>query len=264
MQAYAACGGYPLHLRQWEPGRPPEENLGRLAFSPGGLLVRDAVDILSEDLDWRGGYERVLAAIGGGARRRSRIAGRAQQRIDYTLDRLRRAGYVRLVRPVGAAAADPRYEIGDDYLAFWFEVLRDDADLIEGGQGAAVRHRTLERWQRHLGRVFESLAREHAIELVRRGLLPADMIIGRWWKDEIAEVDVLGLTGAQTGLLGECRWQGRGISGRDLLDLRRKLEHVPEPADGIQFAFWTRTSGPLPASAGSDVWAFSAADAVDG
>jgi uncharacterized protein len=99
-------------------------------------LVRDALDIIGEDLDWRGGYERVLAAIGFGARRRSRIAGRAQQRIDYTLERLRRAGYVRRAVPVGRVTADPLYEIADTYLAFWFGVLRDDVDLIEGGQGA--------------------------------------------------------------------------------------------------------------------------------
>ncbi|HET8683248.1 MAG TPA: hypothetical protein VFM54_15470 [Micromonosporaceae bacterium] len=34
------------------------------------------------------------------------------------------------------------YEIADGYLAFWFAVRRDDADLIEGGQGVAVRQRT--------------------------------------------------------------------------------------------------------------------------
>ena len=77
----------------------------------------------------------MLAAIGFGARRRSRIAGRAQQRIDYTLERLRRAGYVRRTVPVGSVAADPLYEIADTYLAFWFGVLRDDVDLIEGGRG---------------------------------------------------------------------------------------------------------------------------------
>lgn len=150
--------------------------------------------------------------MSGGARRRSRIAGRAQQRIDYTLDRLRRAGYVRLVRPVGNTQADPLYEIADDYLAFWFGVLREDADLIAGGQGTAVRRRSEPRWQHHLGRVFEALAREHAVDLVRREALPANMIVGRWWRDEVAEVDVLGLLGARVGLIGECRWQASGPS----------------------------------------------------
>ena len=65
MEAFAACGGYPLHLQRWQPDLPIVDNLRELAFTPGGLLLRDALDILSEDLDWRGGYERVLGAAGG-------------------------------------------------------------------------------------------------------------------------------------------------------------------------------------------------------
>ncbi|MGH3994832.1 MAG: ATP-binding protein, partial [Pseudonocardiaceae bacterium] len=194
VEAYAACGGYPLHLRRWDTGSSTAENLQNNAYTPGSLLVRDAMDILSEDLDWRGGYERVLGALGAGNRRRSRIASRAQQRIDYTLDRLRRAGYVRAVRPLGApSSADPMYEIADPYLAFWFAVLREDAELIEGGQGQAVQQRVKQRWQAHLGRVFEHAARDHAVRLVGSGDLPAGMIVGRWWRNEVAEVDVLGL-----------------------------------------------------------------------
>jgi len=97
----------------------------RTGVHAGWIAAARDLDILSGDIDWRGGYERVLGALGAGTRRRSRIAGRAQQRIDYTLDRLRRAGYVRAVRPHGApSTADPLYEIVDPYLVFWFAVLR--------------------------------------------------------------------------------------------------------------------------------------------
>ncbi len=241
LTAYAICGGYPLHLDQWDQSADVEANLRRLAYQPAGILVRDALDIIGEDLDWRGGYERVLTAIGFGARRRSRIAGRAQQRIDYTLERLRRAGYVRRVVPVGSASADPRYEIPDVYLAFWCGVRRDDGDLIEGGQGAAVRQRTAARLEQHFARVFESACREHAMLLAREGELPGDMIIGRWWRAETAEIDVLGISADRTALLGECRWQTAPLGGRDVLELQRKISFVPEPADGIRLLFWTRT-----------------------
>jgi AAA+ ATPase superfamily predicted ATPase len=262
IEAYAACGGYPLHLRRWSADRTTEQNLTELAFTPGGLLLRDAPDIMSEDLDWRGGYERVLTAMAGGARRRSRIASRAQQRIDYTLDRLRRAGYVRVVRSLGEGGSpDPFYEIADDYLAYWFAVVRDDADLIEGGQGQAVRNRTAGRWQWHLGRVFEAAARDHAQRMVAAGELPADTVVGRWWKDETAEIDVLGLAGDLPVLVGEARWQSRPASERDLAELRRKAAHLPPPAAaGTVFAFWTR-GGATEALAGHpDVRTFTPAD----
>lgn len=244
--AYAACGGYPLHLTEWDDSAPVEGNLRRLAYSPAGVLVRDATDIIGEDLDWRGGYERVLAAIGYGARRRSRIAGRAQQRIDYTLERLRRAGYVRRVVPLGENSGDPLYEIADDYLAFWFGVLRDDVDLIEGGQGEAVRLRTKPRFQQHLARVFEAMCRAHAARLAREGAFPPDMVVGRWWQDETAEVDVLGMAANQTILLGECRWQATPVIRRDLTELQRKLAYVPDPSSEISYAFWTRSGGAVP------------------
>jgi uncharacterized protein len=264
VEAYAACGGYPLHLRRWSAERSTEQNLAELAFTPGGLLLRDAPDIVSEDLDWRGGYERVLTAMAGGARRRSRIAGRAQQRIDYTLDRLRRAGYVRQVRSLGTTGStDPFYEIADDYLAFWFGVLRDDADLIEGGQGAAVRIRTAGRWQHHLGRVFEASARLHAQRMVDAGQLPAGTIVGRWWQDETAEIDVLGLVGESPVLVGESRWQAKPVTERDLTDLRRKAQHLPPPADNAKFVFWSRGGGTPALTGHPDVLAFTAADIVN-
>jgi hypothetical protein len=265
VEAYAACGGYPLHLRRWSAGRSTEQNLTELAFTPGGLLLRDAPDILSEDLDWRGGYERVLTAMAGGARRRSRIAGRARQRIDYTLDRLRRAGYVRQVRSTGTTGSpDPLYEIADDYLAFWFAVLRDDADLIEGGQGDAVRVRTAGRWQHHIGRVFEAAARAHAQRMVDTGELPAGTVIGRWWQDETAEIDVLGLTGAGPVLIGEARWQANPISERDLAELRRKARHLPATADGATFAFWARGGAADAVARHPDVRTYTPDDLVAG
>jgi hypothetical protein len=264
LEAYAACGGYPLHLRRWSTERDTDANLRELAFTPGGLLLRDGPDILSEDLDWRGGYERVLTAMAGGARRRSRIAGRAQQRIDYTLDRLRRAGYVRVVRSIGTGGSpDPMYEIADDYLAFWFAVLRDDADLIEGGQGGAVQRRTVGRWRTHVARIFEAEARAHAQRLVAAGELPPETVIGRWWRDEVAEIDVLGLTGDGPVLIGECRWQAKEVTERDLAELRRRGGHLPTSAGhGTTYAFWAR-GGPTPAlSRHPDVRTFTPAALV--
>jgi AAA+ ATPase superfamily predicted ATPase len=260
VQAYAACGGYPLHLQHWDQSLTPASNLRRLAFEPGGMLLRDALDILSEDLDWRGGYERVLAALGSGFRRRSRIASRAQQRIDYTLDRLQRAGYVRAARPLGApAGADPLYEIADPYLAYWFSVLREDADLVDGGQGQAVQHRVEGRWQSHLARVFEAAAREHAVRLVQAGEFPVGMTVGRWWRDEIAEVDVLGLLDQQTRLLGEVKWRSGGPTNRDVHAMVSRLAYLPPAHADLEQVFWTRAGS---SSAAGQIRHYTADDMI--
>ena len=264
LRAYAACGGYPLHLRQWNAGVSTHENLRRLAFAPGGVLLEDAEGMLREELSPTGGYAQILAAIGRGRTRFSHIAGEVGQRIDHALDVLIRTAFVSKVLPVGAPrGARATYEIPDPYLRFWFQVLYTEAALIAGGQGDAVLGRALPRWQTHLGFVFEEQARAHARRLVQRGDLPADLVVGRWWPGRGAsvEVDVLGLRGSRTVLLGEARWQSAPLGRRDLESLRRKVPSVPNPVDEPTLVLWGR-GGVTPEARRAGALGFSIEDVV--
>jgi len=242
-EAYAACGGYALHLRAWDEQRSTHENLLRLAASPGGLLLEDAAGMLAEELSESVGYARILAAIGRGRTRYSDIAGEAGQRVEHPLAVLVRGGFVRKAVPVGAPkAAHPLYELGDPYLSYWFRVLYSDLAFIEGGQGAAVLARTLDRWRQHLGWSFEELARAHARRLVARSVLPDDLVIGRWWavRGDPVEVDVLGLRGSRSYLIGEARWQSSPLGARDLQALQNRIRGLPRLVEEPVFALWGR------------------------
>ena len=243
LEAYAACGGYPLHLNAWDESADTQANLVRLAATPGGILLEDAEGMLLEELSHTGGYARILAAIGRGRTRFGEIAAESDQRVERPLEILERAGLVAKALPVGAPrGARPRYEIADSYLAFWFGVLYSDIPQIEAGQGGAVVRRRRPAWQRHVGAVFEEAARTHARHLVARGELPEDLVVGRWWAStgEPCEIDVLGLRGSQTSLLGEARWQSRPLNRRDLERLRRKTARTPSPVDEPCYALWSR------------------------
>ena len=243
LEAYAACGGYPLHLLAWDQQLDTAQNLLALAASPGGILLEDAASILREELSDVGGYSRILGAIGRGRTRYSAIASEAQQRIEHPLDVLVASGLVRRALPIGAPkGARPDYEINDPYLSFWFGVLYSNIPEIETRQGESVLVRVSPLWQQHLGAVFEEAARAHARRLVERGELPAGLLVGRWWANsgEPCEVDVLGLLANRTHLLGEARWQQRPLDGRDLAALRRKANRVPQPIDSAIYALWGR------------------------
>ena len=243
VEAYAACGGYPLHLKAWDPDRSTEANLLELAGAAGGILLEDAASMLAEELTSPGGYTRVLAAVGRGRTRFAEIAAESGQRVERPLEILIRAGLISRVIPVGAPrGARANYEIADPYLAFWFGVLYSDIPQIEAGQGSAVLNRKNPSWQRHLGAVFEDLARLHARRLALRGELPSDLAIDRWWASsgEPCEVDVVGLRGARTLLLGEARWQARPLGARELAQLQRKAARVPRAVDLPTFALWGR------------------------
>lgn len=266
LEAYAACGGYPLHLRAWEQSAGAEANLLRLAATPGGILLEDAVGMLLEELGHAGGYTRVLAAIGRGKTRFGEIATESDQRVERPLEILERAGLIARALPVGAPkGARPRYEIADPYLAFWFGVLYSDIPQIEAGQGRAVMARKRPAWQQHLGAVFEETARAHARRLVARGELPEDLVVGRWWArtGEPCEVDVLGLRGSRTMLLGEARWQSRPLGGRDLERLKRKTVRTPNPVDEPRYVLWSR-GGVDETIKPADALTFTPAQMLDG
>jgi uncharacterized protein len=243
LEAYAACGGYPLHLRAWDQHASCEANLLRLAGAPGGILLEDAESMLAEELTHAGGYARVLAAIGRGRTRYAQIASESDQRIERPLEILMRAGLISKRLPVGAPrGARASYEIADPYLAFWFSVLYSDIPQIEAGQGRAVLNRKNPSWQRHLGAVFEDVARAHARRLATRGELPSDLVIDRWWatSGEPCEVDVLGIRGTRSLLLGEARWQSRPLGARELAQLQAKASRVPRAVESPIFALWGR------------------------
>ncbi len=235
VEAYAACGGYPLHLRAWNQSLGVQANLARLAGTPGGLLLDDARGILREELPESGGYARILAAIGRGRHRYGAIASEAGRRIEHALEVMLATGFVRRAVPVGVPArAKPLYDIADPYLSFWFETLYADVAQIEAGQGKQVLDRARPPWARHVDAVFEEIARLHARREASWGSLPDDLVIGRWWSatGEPAEIDVLGLRGARTQMVGEARWQARPINLHDLHELQMRVLRTPKPACG--------------------------------
>jgi AAA+ ATPase superfamily predicted ATPase len=265
IEAYAACGGYPLHLRAWDEHAGTEANLERLAATPGGILLEDAAGMLAEELPHAGGYARVLAAIGRGRTHFGEIAAESDQRVERPLEILARAGLVAKVLPVGAPrGARPTYELADPYLAFWFGVLYSEIPQIEAGQGGAVIRGRSPAWLRHVGAVFEETARGHARRLVARGGLPEDLVVGRWWaaRGEPCEVDVLGMRGSQSALLGEARWQARPLGRRDLTRLAAKLERVPRPVREPLLVLWGR-GGAEENVKGDGVLAFSVREMLD-
>jgi uncharacterized protein len=222
--------------------------------------------MLVEELPHAGGYARILAAVGRGRTHFGEIAADSDQRVERPLEILIRAGLLAKTLPVGAPrGARASYELADPYLAFWFGVLYSEIPQIEAGQGRAVMRRRAPERLRHLGAVFEETARAHARRLAARGELPENLVVGRWWaaRGEPCEVDVLGLRGARTALLGEARWQARPLGRRDLARLEGKLARVPRPLDKPLLLLWG-CGGAEQSVTRDGARAFSARDMLEG
>jgi len=246
IEAYAACGGYALHLEKWDTRRSTDANLLALAGSAGGLLLDDAQSMLQEELAATSTHALVMSEIGRGRSTFSEISSALQgKKIAYSLSLLERAGFIRKAIPLAAPkGARGHYEIDDAYLNFWFRVLSSDATLVEAGQGAAVLARRREEWEKHVRWVFEEAARDHARRLVASGELPKDMLLGRWWRHDRGldvEIDVLGIQGHKTSLIGGVRWSAKPLPLGALTEMERMAAHAPSPGQNITYALWTRS-----------------------
>lgn len=245
IEAYAVCGGYPLHLDSWDFSRSLRKNLETLAGTPGGILLENANLILASLPDH---HRRALISVGQGRTRLSEVANDVGTRVERPMDALVRSRQVVAARPLTAPRqARPEYRVADTYMRFFLRVLAHHVQLIEAGQGAAVLAQSAEALQEQLGWTFEAAAREHAVDLVRRGELPEGTLIGEWWTSsgQQHQVDVLGMLGGRTTVLGEARWQAQPLSQRDVDELAGKLSVVPSPAANPQLILWGR-QGLLP------------------
>ncbi len=238
IEAYAACGGYPLLLREWNPTASAQENLERLAGLPLAPLGSDA-NVILQDLD-KAGYRSVLSAIGRHRSKRSEIQDELGQRVDRSLAVLEDTGLIRRNHPIDDRSPRTlRYQLADPYLAFWFRLIDPNQQAIDVGQGKQVIRRAMKTvWQQHIADVFEDQAREHAIRLVDREDLPPG-IVGRWWTDQPkqAEIDVVVL-GDRWEVVGEAKWTTR-FGTRDWRSFAGNIDVAANRASNVVRRIWT-------------------------
>ncbi|MHB8290019.1 MAG: ATP-binding protein [Acidimicrobiales bacterium] len=244
LEAYAACGGYPLHLDAWDFSQSTDANLIRLAGEPGGILLEDA-SLLFASLPLS--HRKLLIAVGQGRSKRSELQNEVGGRIDRPLEALVASKLLTEARPLNAPLkARPVFRVADQYLRFWIRILANRVQQIEAGQGQQVlKHTTGEWWQNQLGSVFEEAAREDAVRLTNTHpeILPADTITGEWWSAgrEQCQVDVLGMREHKTIMLGEARWKAQPLGRSELHEFGRKLQLVPDPVPDPVLVLWGRS-----------------------
>lgn len=239
IEAMAACGGYPLLLRQWNPLISAQSNVLNLAGTPLGPLATDANALLL-DLPDPAGYRRVLSSIGRRRSKRNEINSELGQRADRALAVLEQTGLIRRTQPVDDRSPKSlTYRLDDHYLSFWFLLVDPNQQEIDSGQGRPALQRRIEIWNRHVEAVFEHEAREHAVRLVGAGLLPSG-VVGRWWTDRPrqAEVDLV-IASDRWLVVGEAKFKDRfGIT-----DWRRFIENLAvagPKAQSATRALWVR------------------------
>ncbi len=256
-RTYFVCGGIPLYLRAFDPGRSVEDNIrdGFLdEFSP---LFSEPDFLLREELREVRNYYAILMALAAGSARAGEIAGGTgipERSLPYYLDQLVKLRYVRRRHPLTGrrpAARDVRFELHDPLLRFWFRFVYPNTSTVAHlGPSRAFEARVRGGLPAYFGRCFEGLCREALPRLYRREGVAASFEVGEYW-DRDVQIDVVGLRDDGWADLGECRW-GRVRSPAALArELAERRARYPNPGNAtIGLRAFTREPFTRPPDAG--------------
>jgi len=229
IRIYGVTGGVPAYLGLFRSF----DDVKRLAFDKRGFLYAEGDFLLSSELREPRTYKLILKAVAEGKRRFNEISsftGIPRSNLFKYAEVLERLGFLRRETPVTASpkTKNTLYRIGDNYLAFYFRFVERYRDRIEL-ESLDFWGEFLEDYNRHLGLVFEDIAKGLLIEMNRAGRLPLKFTkIGRWWRRG-EEIDLVALDEREKkALFVEVKWkelrekEARGI----LRDLERKAKLV--------------------------------------
>ncbi|WP_457751852.1 ATP-binding protein [Thermococcus sp.] len=228
IKVYGTIDGIPAYLQYFDDSRSVEENVERNFYRKVSVLYEDAERLLKDELREPTVYLNILKAINEGKTKLTEIANETKVAITNLPKYLKTLETLDLVYKEFPVTVRERkrfgvYRVKDFYYRFWLRFVYPYRDDIEIG---AIHFEDFQiDFNRYLGEVFESVAKEFLIRTNKAGKLPFRFTkIGRWWSkgEEIDLVAINSLEG--TSALLEVKWKELKVKDakRVLRSLRAK------------------------------------------
>jgi len=182
----SVTGGVPKYLENVDPSMSADENIKRLCFTSGALLVDEFDEIFNDALDANLGLKkRMLISLGEGMKTPTEVAEALglenNGHLSACLAELETAGFVAKdtgLNPItGKRSNMVRYRISDNYTRFYLKFIEPSRELIRKGTFTFVSLAQLPGWNATLGLQFECLIYNNLREIVRRIGLDQTLIL---------------------------------------------------------------------------------------
>ncbi len=189
----SVTGGVPRYLEEIDPGRSAEQNIARMCFEPGALLVREFDDIFSDVFGRRAAaHRKIVKALVAGPASVQQISKTLKQgrggTLSDALDELHKAGFVATdvgFDPLtGETRRTVRHRLADNYLRFFLKYLAPKKRRIEDGLLRDVQVDSLSGWATTAGLQVENLVLQSTADLWRATGLEAERFenVGPYWQ----------------------------------------------------------------------------------
>jgi AAA+ ATPase superfamily predicted ATPase len=166
LKLLSVTGGIPKYLEEMNPKLSAEENIKKLCFTEGGLLVREFKQIFS-DIFLRNSpiYKKIIAILSRGPKGQNEIQKelhlKALGRIPEYLEELELAGFISRDHSwnikTGADSKLSKYRLQDNYLRFYLKYIEKNIGKINRGNYILKSLSSLPEWYTMMGFQFENM-----------------------------------------------------------------------------------------------------------
>lgn len=235
-------GGIPLYLENIDPSQPAEENIHRLCFSKGGLLVREFKNIFSDYFSTKSAvYEKILRTLVKGPMEASKIC--SYLSITYTgliseyFDDLEQAGFITRDHTwnltTGADSKLSKYRLSDNYTRFYLKYIDPIISKINRNSYELTSLTSLENLDTIMGLQFENLVLNNR-QLIKQSLnIKFGDIINdnpfyqrKTTKMQGCQVDYMIQTKFNTLYVCEIKFCKNPIGSKIINEMKEKIENI--------------------------------------
>jgi AAA+ ATPase superfamily predicted ATPase len=235
----AVTGGVPKYLEEINPKRSAEDNIKRLCFARGGLLVEEFQQIFSNTfLRNSEGYVEILNTLAKGVKSAPEIVASINKlhrgRIYEYLEELTLAGFV--TRDYtwdlksGHDVKSSNFRLSDNYIRFYIKYIAKNLNKISRGLYENKSLTNLDEWDCIIGLQFENLVvnNRHAIQKML-GILPEDVLNANPYfqnktsKQEGCQIDYLVQTKYNCLYVCEIKYSKHQVSTDVIEEVQKKI-----------------------------------------
>jgi len=271
-------GGVPWYLEQINSSITADENIRRLAFEKGGLLVTEFDRIFHDLFDGKGStYKKILDSLKDGARTLSEIrhnigfahSGTLSQMMGHLIV----AGFVVKQSLWSFKTAAPLkqslYRISDPYMRFYLKMIAPNLEAILRGEFEDIPLSTMSGFDAHIGLQLEMLLLQNRVLLLQSLGIPAvDIVLSGPYRQtknatkQGCQIDYLIQTKTNSLFICEFKFKRREINSDIIGEMQEKISRLNAPKGFARIPILFHLSG-VSSSVATSSYFYRIIDIVD-
>lgn len=235
IEKYAVTGGVPKYIESFTEGANIYNEIEKNILNKQSYLYEEPYFLLQHEVSEVGSYFSIIKTIAAGNKKMGNIAS------SLSVNQTNLSKYMQtlinldiLEREVPITEENPekskkgRYNIKDNYMAFWFQFIYPNKAFLEMGNSELVMERIKNHFiDNHVSFVYENVCKEKMLEYNVSGKLGFTFDkIGRWWNNN-EEIDIVAMDSNGNDIIfGECKYTNKPMDVDVLFDLENKSKNV--------------------------------------